>query len=123
MLIAVVHDSRAQGPGSGAAHDHGGLQWQHAVYPCKSASIVPILDHYVPVEQQPAQMAAAKAELVRRGQERARSGASWTPASLPCMREVVDFQTKEVDNIDGIGKTIAFYWCVSPLASSARSSR
>jgi hypothetical protein len=114
----------AQGPGSGAAHDeHGGLQWQHAVYPCESASIVPILDHYVPVEQQPAQMAAAKAELVRRGQERARSGASWTPASLPCMREVVDFQTKEVDMFDGIGRTIAFYWCVSPLASSARSSR
>ena len=77
----------------------------------------------MPVEQQPAQMAAAKAELVRRGQERSRSGASWTPASLPCMREVVDFLTKEVDMFDGIGRTIAFYWCVSPLASSARSSR
>ena len=105
--------ARVQGPGSGAAHEDGGLQWQHAVYPCESASIVPILDHYVPVEQQPAQMAAAKAELVRRGKARVRSGATWSLASLPNLRQVVDFETKEFDNMDGMGKTVAFYWkCV-----------
>ena len=103
-----------QGPGSGAAHEDGGLQWQHAVYPCESASVVPILDHYVPVEEQPAQMAAAKDELVRRGKARVRSGPVWSPASLPNMRQVVDFETKESDNMDGMGKTVAFYWCVGP---------
>ena len=119
-----------QGPGSGAAHEDGGLQWQHAVYPCESASVVPILDHYVPVEEQPKQMAAARDELVRRGKARVRSGAVWSPASLPNMRKVVDFETKESDNMDGMGKTVAFYWCVGPAyslnasrACSARGSK
>jgi hypothetical protein len=85
---------------------------------------VPILDHYCPVEQQPQQMAAAAAELVRRGKARARSGVAWKPASLPCLREVVDFETTESDSRDGMGKTVAFYWCVSsPAYHQSTSSR
>ena len=68
-------------------------------------------------------MAAAKAELVRRGLERARSGASWTPASLPRMRQVVDFESNEPDSRGGMGREVHFYWCVSPQVHSAHGSK
>lgn len=60
-------------------------------------------------------MAAARDELVRHGLERARSGVSWSPPSLPKLRQVVRFETKDFDSMDGMGKKVAFYWCVRPL--------
>ena len=104
---------RVQGPGSGAYHDKGGLGWQHGVLPCDSASIVPIIDFHVRVEQQPAQMTNAKDELVRRGLLLARTSDVLKPASLHRMCELVKYDTEELDRGMGIEPAlISFYWWV-----------
>ena len=95
----------AQGAGSGASES---LEWQHAVFPGDADSVALIQDYWAHSDEQQLQMVAAMNELVRLG--KARCAVEFKPASLLSMRSAIDYETVEVDEMDGTGRTIGYYW-------------
>lgn len=93
------------GPGSGAQPDE--LAWEHEPKIGDADAVALIVDHYASLTAQQGQMAAAAEELARRGKQRV------LLVPLPAkhnLRQVIDYDTKELDKSEGVIISINHYW-------------